>query len=138
MSILIATTLTHLFSIIPLKNFYNTHTFHYINTIILSTLFSIIYHETKESNQLITAIDYILAAVWFFHDIRFAILMDRRDSFLLFYNNCIVCLLNYSIPYNKYYIILHSTWHILNAYKAYYNSRLIESYLVCNTRVQNT
>jgi len=61
---LVLSTILHFFSILPLIQYYRTHTFHYINISCISTSFSILYHLTNESNKIITIIDYSFATIW--------------------------------------------------------------------------
>lgn len=66
---LVITSVAHLFSILPIIKYYNTHTCGYINTIILSTTLSILYHTYEESNRVINILDYLCALIWFLYDV---------------------------------------------------------------------
>lgn len=123
---LIISTLPHFYSIIPLLPYYSTHTFHYTHVIAFSTLLSILYHLTGESNSIITTADYSMACIWFLFDLHFG--HTFRSSTIrskILYINLSSFLVHACIPYDSTYILYHSTWHILNASKSYYVSSLI-------------
>jgi hypothetical protein len=123
---LIISTLPHFYSIVPLLPYYSTHTYHYIHVIAASTLLSILYHLTGESNSIITTFDSCIACIWFLFDLHFG--HTFRSSTIrskILYINLTSFLLHACIPYNTTYIIYHSIWHILNASKSYYVSSLI-------------
>lgn len=125
-SILIISTLPHLFSILPLTKYYS-QTFDYINIILISILFSALYHLYDESNQYITILDYIFAGIWFFYDCKMAIQYTNDiNTLTIVYSNCFCFFIHSYIPYNESYVLYHSAWHCLNAYKAYYVSNLIQ------------
>jgi len=126
MNILIISTLCHLFSIIPIIDYYykNDFIFQYINVIVLSVFLSILYHFYNESNCIILFLDYCVSFIWFFNDMNF-----RYDNYDVFYKilicNCVSFIYNLSIRYNKHYYFNHSIWHIFNAFKCYYVSSII-------------
>ena len=123
---LLISTLPHFYSIIPLLPYYRRRTFHYTHVIALSTLFSILYHLTGESNSIITHVDVCMACIWFLFDLHLGYTFTStivRSRIL--YLNCSSFLLYTCIPYDTTYILYHSIWHILNASKSYYVSALI-------------
>lgn len=119
---LVISTLPHLFSIIPLIKYYTKYTFGYVNIIVLSTSLSILYHIYEESNIFITSLDYLFACIWFLYDIYMA---DTKILYTIITGNTIIFFLNIYIPYNVYYTLNHSLWHLICAYKSYYVSLLI-------------
>ena len=123
---LVISTLPHFCSILPLVKYYKTHTFRYINVILLSTVFSILYHTFEESNNTITNIDYFCAGLWLGYDMYMGFTYtDRKTMVKIMFVNTLSFLINILIPYNAYYPLNHSLWHLLNAYKCYYVSTLI-------------
>ena len=123
---LIISTLPHFCSIVPLLPYYKTHTFHYTHVIAVSTLLSILYHLTEESNRIITTADCCMACIWFLFDLHFG--HTFRSSTIrskIVYINLTSFLVHTCIPYDSTYILYHSIWHILNASKSYYVSLLI-------------
>ena len=135
---LIGTTLLHFLSILPLRKHYN-QTAGYINVILASTIFSVLYHLYEESNQYITILDYIFAGAWFLYDCKMAILYTNNTLTIVF-SNCFCFFIHSFIPYNESYFLYHSIWHCINAYKAYkayYISRIIQLQIT-NTSTQDT
>lgn len=125
MNILVISTLPHFLSILPLRK-YDRHTRGYINIILISTFFSILYHLYEESNQYITTLDYIFATAWFLYDCKLVILHTSPiDGLTIICSNGFVFFIHSLIPYNESYVLYHSIWHCINAYKAYYISSLI-------------
>ena len=61
---LIISTIPHFYSILPLIKYYK-QSYGYITIIIVSTIFSILYHVYEESNDIITLIDYLCAGMGF-------------------------------------------------------------------------
>ena len=114
--LLVLSTLPHYLSIIPLIP-HRTRFINYINIIIIATSFSILYHATGESNLFITILDYLAAAVWFMYELKFTIVVNA-PLFDMLSMNAFIFFTNIMIPYNQYYI-LHSLWHLLNAYKCW-------------------
>ena len=112
--ILIITTVPHFLSIIPIICYYDI--------IILSTLFSILYH-TNENCNIIGMLDYSLAFVWFLYDINYGFIHNILGNII--FVNLISFIINYNIKHDKNYITYHSIWHIINACKCYYVSILI-------------
>jgi hypothetical protein len=123
---LVISTLPHFCSILPLVKYYKSHTFEYINIIFLSTLSSIVYHTYEESNTTITNIDYTCAGLWFIYDIHMGY---THTNTITLYNivllNTLSFIINIQIPYNLYYPLNHSLWHLINAYKSYCVSNYI-------------
>ena len=123
---LVISTIPHFYSIVPLVKYYKNHTFGYINTIILSTIFSILYHAYGESNHIINILDYLAAMIWFSYDIYMGYTYtNRRAFFKIVLGNGMVFCINTQIPYNSYYILNHSLWHLISSYKCVYVSNLI-------------
>ena len=120
MNLLIISTLPHLLSIIPIIKFYDN----YIYIIILSTLFSILYH-INEHNNIIAFIDYTLALVWFLYDVQYGLLYNILDKILIV--NTVSFIINYNIKHDNNYVVNHSIWHIINATKCLYVSILINT-----------
>jgi len=130
MNYLIISTLPHYFSIFPVMSFYNSHTFGYINTIVVSTTFSILYHTYEESNYEIMFFDYLLAFLWSTYEMYFsAVYFGPVATVDILFLNCVLLMWNKSIGYNNYYIFNHSVWHFANAFKCFYVSSLIKQAL---------
>ena len=126
MNILVISTLPHFLSILPLRK-YDRYTIDYINVILISTVFSMLYHLYEESNQYITILDYIFATIWFLYDCKIAIYyMPYTEGLTIISSNCLVFLIHSFIPFNESYTLYHSIWHCINAYKAYYVSTLFQ------------
>lgn len=122
---LIISTLPHFLSILPLIKYYK-YTYDYINIILLSTIFSILYHGCKESNSVINFIDYLFAGIWLIFDIYMGYAYTNKKILIkIILGNSVVFILNIQISYNVYYELNHSIWHIINAYKCFYVSSLI-------------
>jgi hypothetical protein len=66
---LVISTIPHFYSILPLIKYYKTYTFGYINIILISTVFSILYHIYEESNYIINIIDFFCTGLWVLYDI---------------------------------------------------------------------
>jgi hypothetical protein len=128
---LIISTIPHLFSIIPLIKYYNTYTFGYINIIVLSTIFSILYHLTKESNIIIIYFDYLCAFIWCLYDLYFGYILNNFVLYNIIFGNSVVFIINIIIPYDNNYTLYHTIWHIINSCKCLYISLLI-NYNICN------
>jgi hypothetical protein len=123
---LVISTLPHFCSILPLVKYYKSHTFEYINIIFLSTLSSIVYHTYEESNATITNIDYLCAGLWLICDIYMGyIYTNTKILYNIVLLNTISFIINIQIPYNLYYTLNHSLWHLINAYKSYHVSNYI-------------
>jgi hypothetical protein len=124
---LVISTLPHFCSILPLVKYYKTHTFEYINIIFLSTLSSILYHTYEESNTTITHMDYICSGLWFIYDIHMGYTYTHtKILYKIILLNTISFIINIQIPYNLYYPLNHSLWHLINAYKCYHVSNYIK------------
>jgi hypothetical protein len=123
---LVISTLPHVCSILPLIKYYKTYAFGYINIIVLSTILSILYHTFEESNYTLTIIDYVCAGLWVVYDIYMGYTFTNRKTIQkIIFVNTLSFLINILIPYNLYYPLNHSIWHLLNAYKCYYVSNQI-------------
>jgi hypothetical protein len=123
---LVISTTPHFCSILPLIKYYKTYTFGYINVILLSTTFSILYHTYEESSYPINIIDYFFAGLWLVYDIYMAYKYTNKKTILkILLVNAISFFINIQIPYNLYYPLSHSLWHVINAYKCYYVSNHI-------------
>jgi hypothetical protein len=122
---LVISTLPHFCSILPLVKYYKSHTFEYINIIFLSTLSSIVYHTYEESNTTITNIDYTCAGLWFIYDIHMGYTYTNT-LYQIVLLNTLSFIINIQIPYNLYYPLNHSVWHLINAYKCYHVSNYIK------------
>ena len=124
---IILTSSFHYISIYPLIqycNINNIHIFHYINIILISSSFSILYHTFNESNHVITFIDYFLAVIWGLYDILLSLSDDFR-IIKIFVMNFIIFITNKCISYDDDYEYYHSIWHIISAIKCFYVSLLI-------------
>lgn len=97
----------------------------HIHVIFLSTSFSILYHATAESHDVIRAIDYCMAFLWFLHELYNAYRFTQRSISKILISNFLVFLINAYIPYSRSYRVYHSLWHILNASKSMYVSSVI-------------
>jgi hypothetical protein len=128
---LIITTIPHYLSIFPILQYYNNNLIWcYINIIFISTSFSILYHLTKESNYTIFYIDYTLAFIWTLFDISIPIYFKDLYTFnTIISANIIIFFININITRDKNYIIHHSIWHLLSAYKCFYVSNTIKQIL---------
>ena len=126
--LLIITTIPHIVSIYPLVNKINKpYIYEYINIIILSAIYSILFHIYEEKNIIINDIDYFLAGMWFFYDcILSFIYTDNNIQLKIILTNSISFLINTQIDNNNY-IIEHSLWHIINFTKCYYVSQKLSS-----------
>jgi len=131
MNYLIITTIPHFYSILPLVKYYKKEAFRYINIIVVSSTFSILYHLYNESNSLITAGDYLFAFIWFLYDIHMAYIYASKYLPNIIVGNSILCIINIGIPYNNYYILYHSIWHLMNAFKSFYVSSLLAEEFKC-------
>ena len=126
MLFLVISTIPHLFSILPLIKYYTKYTKHYINIILLSTTFSILYHAFDESNIIINFFDYFFACIWFLYDLYMGYTYTNKKTLLqILIANILVFLINIMIPYNLSYQLNHSLWHLINASKCFYVSNLI-------------
>ena len=120
---LIISTLPHFCSILPLIKYYRNYTLGYISIIIVSSTFSILYHLTKESNYLITYLDYLFAILWAIYDLYFGYtLRNNKTLYSIILGNSIVFIINMQIPYDQNYMLNHSIWHTINACKCFYIS----------------
>lgn len=128
---LIITTIPHYLSIFPILQYYNNNLIWcYINIIFISTTFSILYHLTKESNYTIFYIDYTLAFIWSLFDISIPIYFKDLYMFnKIISANIIIFFININITRDKNYIIHHSIWHLISAYKCFYVSNTIKHIL---------
>ncbi len=125
---LIISTLPHFFSILPIIKYYNKYTYGYINIIILSTTLSILYHTYEESNRIINFLDYSFAGIWFLYDIYMGYKYTNKIVlYKIMLSNSISFLLNTQISHNTYYQFNHSIWHLINAYKCFYVSNIINN-----------
>jgi hypothetical protein len=130
MYFLVASTLPHYASAIPLRNYYTTVAFEYVSIIFISSTLSVAYHVSSESNQIITFLDYFAALLWFYYDLRLGFkYCSKADCTRILIVNVVSCGLNSLITYDKAYVIYHSLWHIINAIKAIYVSNLIRQSL---------
>jgi hypothetical protein len=123
---LVISTIPHFCSILPVIKYYRTYTFAYIHIIVISTVFSILYHIYEESNYTINTIDYSFACLWFVYDIWMGyIYTNKKILCKIILLNTVSFIIHIQIPYNLYYILNHSLWHFINAYKSYYVSNYI-------------
>jgi len=130
---LVISTTPHFCSILPVIRYYKSYTFGYVNIILLSTLFSILYHIYEESNYNITSIDYFFAGVWVIYDIYMGYTYANKNTMLqILLLNATTISINILIPYNAYYTLNHSVWHLINAYKCYYISTCISIQIANN------
>ena len=133
---LVITSVAHIFSILPIIKYYNIYTAGYINTIILSTISSILYHIYDESNRIINILDYLFALIWFLYDVYIGYTYTTI-LFNIILVNAISFTINMYTPYNKYYELNHSIWHILNACKCFYVSNCINIHITNMIRPTN-
>ena len=131
---LILTTLPHYLSAFPLWEFYDDITYEYVNTILIGSTLSILYHYTNES-FIVAIVDYTAAFIWLLYDLYFGWFYGGKESALkVIAANSVILVLNWSIPKsNMRYEMLHSLWHLASAAKCYYVSLLI-SRLVAASR----
>lgn len=122
---LILTTVPHFFSILPLVKYYRNY-FFYINTIIVSTTLSILYHYYEESNVMVTILDYFFAFLWFVYDMYLACKYKPSMFYTVILSNGSILLIHSIIPYTGY-VYTHSIWHLLSAYKCFYISSHIKT-----------
>ncbi len=123
---LVISTIPHFCSILPLIKYYKTYTFGYINIILLSTVFSILYHTYEESNYNINNIDFFCAGLWVLYDIYMGYTYtNKKILFKIILLNGVSFIIHIQIPYDLYYTLNHSLWHFINAYKCYYVSKYI-------------
>jgi hypothetical protein len=127
---LVASTLPHYASAIPLRNYYTTVAFEYVSIIFISSTLSIAYHVSSESNQIITFLDYFAALLWFYYDLRLGSIYCSNTNLIKIVGvNILSCGLNSLISYDVQYPVYHSLWHIINSLKAIYVSNLIRQSL---------
>jgi len=114
----------HYLSILPfiLKNTNRPSTYYniYINTILLSTTFGIIWHYYNK----FMIYDYIFTGIWFVEDLFWSL---ELNNYMILNLNIIIFVLNIIINYIHNYVFYHSIWHILSAIKCIYISNLILS-----------
>ena len=127
-------TVPHLFAIIPLWQ-HRKYTNSYIFEIQLSTKLSILYHLYHESHYVINILDYLMAGIWFLYDMYFACYMPHKAHMAILCGNACVFLLNICICAGPHYKILHSMWHLLNAFKAYQVACLIDTWYVNHNHI---
>jgi len=120
---LIISTLPHFISIIPIKKYYRSSAFSYINIIILSSTFSILYHYYEQSNTVINVFDYFFAVLWVLYDIKLT--YKTPAIYKVLFINCAMFIINLKIEYDTNYTVSHSLWHLLNASKCFYISTLL-------------
>ena len=119
-TILIISTISHLCCILPLMSYYRTFAWGYINVVILSVVFSILYHFCEESNRIINIIDYLLAGVWFSYDVYMGVKYGNGcDVVKIVLLNAASFIINIQIPYDLHYYMSHSIWHLVNSVKSY-------------------
>jgi len=94
----------------------------YTSIICLSSTFSILYHLYEESNTVITVFDFCMAGIWCIYDLHMIRPSAKR---IYIYLTFILFCINLSIPYNASYPLYHTGWHILNAGKCLYTTRLV-------------
>jgi hypothetical protein len=124
MNPLVISTLPHYLAIYPVVSVYKTYTSEYIHIILASSTLSIVYHVYKESNPLLTFLDYLVAFVWLAYDVKLS--MDTKQWKQILFLNGLICTLNLSVTYTKNYVLFHSLWHLLSAAKCFYVSTLIK------------
>jgi hypothetical protein len=140
---LVLSTLPHYLSVLPLlPNYYyvtndsgavisksatpsSTVTNEYVNTILIASTLSVLYHFSNES--LVVAIpDYLAAFIWLLYDLYFGWYFVPQYFQRIVILNALVVALNWSITKsNPNYEMLHSVWHIGSAAKCYYVSLLV-------------
>lgn len=89
--------------------------------ICLSSMVSVLYHLYQESNRVITVFDFCMAGIWCIYDLH----MIRSNVNMYLKMTLALLCINLCIPYNEYYPIYHSVWHMLNAGKCLYTTRLV-------------
>jgi len=127
MNLLIATTLPHLFCILPIIRYYlYKEIFWYVNIIVMSTIFSVMSHKIiYKNNEYIIGIDYSLAFIWFIYDIYLGYIISRNILIKIVIANLLSFIINKKVDESRYYYFFHSLWHLVNAFKCYYVSCLI-------------
>jgi hypothetical protein len=127
---LVLSTLFHFCSILPIIKYYKKYTFGYVNVIIISTLFSVLYHLTEESNLIITILDYVMAFVWFLCDMYIGyigyIYSNKIVICKIITSNTLTFIIHTQISYDSNYKINHSIWHFFNSCKCFYVSSILD------------
>jgi hypothetical protein len=112
MNPLVLSTIPHYLSIIPLISQYKRYN-QYIAVICISTTLSALWHYKSEPRGIILYADYLFASIWAAIEAYYI-----KESIIL---NAAILYMNININKdNRYYIIQHSAWHLLNATKAFY------------------
>ena len=122
---LILSTLPHYLSALPLWPYYYNVTYEYVNTILIASTLSVLYHLTNES-FIVAVPDYTAAFIWLLYDLYFGYYFAAKHFKKIVASNLLILVLNWSITKsNPQYEILHSLWHLVSASKCYYVSLLI-------------
>jgi hypothetical protein len=130
MNLLVATAFPHFLSIFPIFEwaFRNRIIFWYVNTIVMSTIFSILYHSTyPKKNTIIFVVDHFISAVWFLYDMYLGYVFGIFD--LIVGANLLSFSVHKNVEHCNQYYLLHSMWHLMNASKCFYISYLISAKL---------
>lgn len=123
--LLCLSTVPHLFAIMSLWK-YRRHTQSYIFVIYGSTKLSILYHVYRESHYVINILDHLMAGIWFLYDMYMAYRYTKYKAWVMILcSEILTLILNLCIGQGSQYKILHSLWHLLHAFKAYYIACLI-------------
>lgn len=125
---LVVTTLPHYLSALPLLPDYYYVTYEYVNTILIASTLSVLYHLFNES--FIVAIpDYIAAFIWLLYDLHFGYYFVPESFKTIIVLNSLVLVSNWCITKsNPHYEAFHSIWHLLSAAKCYYVSLLVSRF----------
>jgi len=117
---LVISTIPHFLSVKPLIK---ARLFGYASIIVTSSTLSVLYHLYEESNDIITVADYLFATIWFLFDMYYT--YNTGALYKVILGNSVVAILNMQIPYDRFYVLNHSIWYLMNACKCYYVSTLI-------------
>lgn len=80
---------------------------------------------------MINALDYSAATIWFSYDLYMGYTYTNRKAlFKILLGNGIVFYINTQIPYNSYYILNHSLWHLISACKCVYVSNILQTFIL--------
>jgi len=118
MNLLVLSTLPHYYAVIPVYHKYPV----YASIIVTSTTLSVVYHIYRETG-IVVYLDYLMAFIWFLYDLKLA--KEKLPEIIT--ANILIFYVNVIIPYDDFYCVSHSIWHLLSALKAYYVSDLISA-----------
>jgi len=133
MNLLILSTLPHYLSVLPLIYYYNDiRILYYMFVILTSSTISVLYHTDTKNNIIITLVDlfdHVLAFFWFLYDVYLGCVLGYPLLFQIIFYNTLSFMVYQRIEIEssrKNYYKFHSGWHLLNAFKSFYISYLIQ------------